>query len=89
MTLSSALNNAFSPKKRQKNQEMARLWMCAQHHLLGIPTEGQHFELFHCAKVGLDSRRYVNQRALFFLVLVGKEKRFISKMLIFGFLKRG
>ena len=63
--------------------------MCAQHHLLGVPTEGQLLMLLHCAKVGLDGRRYDNRNTFFSLVPGGKEKRSIFKMFICDFLKIG
>ena len=61
--------------------------MCAQHHLLGVPAEGQLLVLLYSVKVGLDSRRYDNRNTFFPLVLGGKEKRSIFKMFLFDFLK--
>ena len=40
--------------------------MCVQHHLFGVPAEGQFLVLFHCAMVGLDVRRYDNWNNFFF-----------------------
>ena len=41
---------------------MASSWTCVQHHLLEVPTGGQLFVFLHCAKFGLDGRRYGNRK---------------------------
>ena len=45
--------------------------MCVQHHLFGIPAEGQFLVLFHCVKVGLDVRRYDNWNNFLFNFFFG------------------
>ena len=76
-----------SVKNTQKcqKQDMARPWMCVQHHLFGVPAEGQFLVLFHCVKVGLDVRRYDNWNNFFFLG--GRGRRGAEREQIFGFFK--
>lgn len=57
--------------------------MCANHHLLGLPTEDQRLVLLNCTMVGINNRRFDNQNTFPSLEPAGKEKRSIFKIFTF------
>ena len=72
--LKTSLNTSQKHPKTQTHQDWGwgGWWVCAQHHLLVGPSEGQLLVLLRCAKVGIDVTRHDNRNAFFSLVAEGK-----------------